>query len=513
MRLVFVIPPPASPSSPSLGVASLVAEARRAGDVDLWVEDLNLAVWYSKMSPETVSFFRDPNGGFFDASSYRQKKREWDEASIHANSLSMDAKRELETGVFDSGVLDILTGLILRHDPEAVGFSMSYLAQVAPAMAIARRVRQALPRCQLFAGGSALSALEVENLLEACPWLDGVLAGEGEEAICQWVRGCELRLLPGVQSRNGRTSTRVQPPDLENLRKPDFGDFDLSAYLCPEIVLPLASSRSCRWNRCGFCAHNHSFGRYRTQTMDRLAQIMTEFKDLHGCRHYYLTDQYLPFEQMHELAECLPDGFRIHAMGRTEKVPDAEFFQKLFRGGFRWISWGVESVSQRLLDLCHKGTRVEDVEACLRQASAAGISNLAMMLYGLPTSSELDLEQTLLALESLDGSYDALTSSSLVLFKDTPFARQSHKYGFDITGVETLIETSPPIRSHRFNHRELAENGGYRPSRGPLEIAELNRRRRWWSDLSFMESLPTEHYLLHASRRFELPKLVAPLPA
>jgi hypothetical protein len=142
------------------------------------------------------------------------------------------------------------------------------------------------------------------------------------------------------------------------------------------------------------------------------------------------------------------------------------------------------------------------IERVVRDTADAGISNLLMMIFGLPTSSDPDLRQTLRLLEDLHDSVDALAISSFALWAGTPFARSANQYGIRATGARELLRIQGvPLHSHRLNFLEASGDGSPRPPRGPFEVAEWEKRKRWMGEPGFLEQLPCEHYLLHVTRR------------
>jgi len=228
---------------------------------------------------------------------------------------------------------------------------------------------------------------------------------------------------------------------------------------------------------------------------------------LHGARHVYLADQYVDAEDMERIADEIiarQATVSFHVMGRPTDSYTPQRIEKMVRAGCRWICWGVESGSQRLLDLARKGTQVAVAERVIRLSARAGISNLLMMLFGLPSSSEADLVQTFRFLEEVYDHADAMSLSSFVLWTGTPFARTPERYGLRVTGAEELLRVmGVPLHSNRLTYLERASDGSLRPPGGPLEIVQWERRRRWLGEPSFLERLPCEHYLLYAARRAE----------
>lgn len=193
---------------------------------------------------------------------------------------------------------------------------------------------------------------------------------------------------------------------------------------------------------------------------------------------------------------------RFQVMARPTSAFTPAVLTRLRRSGCVWISWGMESGSQRLLDLSGKGTHVANAKQVIEHTATAGISNLLMMLFGLPTSTDGDLDQTLAFMGDVYDDVDAFTSSSFVLFDGTAFARKAAELGLIVRGRRPLIQVDGmTIHDYRLSFGERAENGPSRPPRGPMEIAAWNQRRRWLGDPQIYESLVAEHYLLYAAAR------------
>jgi magnesium-protoporphyrin IX monomethyl ester (oxidative) cyclase len=75
--------------------------------------------------------------------------------------------------------------LLERWRPEAVGFSLNYLANVPEVLDLVRITRERLPDCFIFAGGHSASFTAEELLRHADGTLDCVLRGEGEASIAR----------------------------------------------------------------------------------------------------------------------------------------------------------------------------------------------------------------------------------------------------------------------------------------------------------------------------------------
>jgi hypothetical protein len=486
-------------------------------------------------------------GDFYDPAAYSAQRAVLGELEAILDGAADRLRRWLATGEPDDGLLSLLDAQIreiFASEPTLVGFSILSFSQLPWALALAARLRGVDPMSRLRApprfgeggegagtgrgagrpagagaragewaprvvlGGAACSALEIDDLLRACPFVEGVVVGEGEAGLLALCQGRERQDVPALRWRDGETvrrNPRARPAPMETLPFPDWSDFDLERVLCPRPVLPVIQSRGCRWRRCGFCAHGLSFSGHRTRAARDMADELEALVEQRGAHHFYFADLYLEAEDLEHLADELMRrelGIHYHVLGRPTAAYTPARLEKLAASGCRWVSWGVESGSQRLLDLVRKGTRVPEVAQVLRDARGAGISNLMMMIFGLPTSRDDDLQATFRFIESVYDDVDAMTACPFQLYEGTPFARRADALGLMVDEQPTLLRVGAhPVRSRQLLFRERARDGGSRPPRGPLEADQWRQRRRWLGEVPFLESMLCEHYLLHVSRR------------
>lgn len=531
MRTALVFPPSASPTYVPLGIASLVAYVRQmVPAATIEALDLNLATWHdvAQATPGAgalVDFVQGRQGNFYDAEQVLSYRGLWSALRARMRALAADARHYLETGEASPDFAALLathTARVLATDPEWVGISVMFLDQVpfAAALAVALKRSGGASAPSVVLGGAAMSALHVEDLLAACPSVDGVVCGEGEAAVAALCSGAPKEDIPGLVFRSAGGLVRNGPPttlSLKLLPAPDFSVLPLPDYFSPAPVLPVLFSRGCAWRKCRFCTHNSSFGGHRKRPV---AAFVAEVENLYtrfGVRHIYSADEYIPAADL----DAITDAFRVHGLdlafhvlARPTEECTPERLVAWSAAGCRWIGWGVESGSQRLLDLINKGTNAATVERVIRASAEAGISNLAMMIFGLPTSTDADLHETFRFLDRIYDAVDALGVSSFVLSEGTHFARNAAKYGLAISGVQNVLRANgTAVRTRRLDFRELAADGSLRPPRGPLEVAAWEARRPWLGPLTLFEQIPCEHYLLHlAPAHSDAPRPGRPRP-
>ncbi|MGQ0637652.1 MAG: hopanoid C-3 methylase HpnR [Planctomycetaceae bacterium] len=176
--------------------------------------------------------------------------------------------------------------LIDDWQPDAIGFSLNYLANVPEVVDLARATRERLPDCFLFAGGHSASFVAREILEHAQGAIDCVIRGEGEGVAPQVVEACRdghkaLLELPGVVTLEGAGPPPqlitglddVQPArDLIRRRKSYFiGSLDP----CASIEF----SRGCPWD-CTFCSAWTFYGRsYRKVSPEIAADDLARVRE------------------------------------------------------------------------------------------------------------------------------------------------------------------------------------------------------------------------------------------
>ncbi|AMV38925.1 hopanoid C-3 methylase HpnR [Planctomyces sp. SH-PL62] len=169
--------------------------------------------------------------------------------------------------------------------PDAVAFSLNYLANVPEVVDLAKATRDRLPDAFIFAGGHSASFVAHDVLRHADGAIDCVLKGEGEASVARLLEAAadrdptSLLEVPGVVAPAGSGPTPAFVHDLDDLtpardllrrrRKYFIGVLDP----CASIEF----SRGCPWD-CSFCSAWTFYGRsYRVKSaeasVDEVASI------------------------------------------------------------------------------------------------------------------------------------------------------------------------------------------------------------------------------------------------
>ncbi len=368
-----------------------------------------------------------------------------------------------------------LPTILGQRRPRLVGIGVTYRDQLVPALTLARLLRRLLPRVPLVAGGALMSRL-LPRFVERgdiFPEFDYVIVHEGETAIAALYDAIVSDRDPaGVPNLLRRTPEGLalgprHQEDVRALPTPDFSDLDLDGYLLPEPVLPLLTSRGCYWARCGFCAHHTSYGpegRYRPRPKALVARDLDELVTRYRAKVVYLVDEAVPLPNLRAVASHVEEtGLGVAWFGdvRMEAGLTLDTLRALERGGCEMLIFGLESGSQRVLDLMDKGYRLDVAARVLHDAAEAGIFTVVMLFVGFPGETVPDAQDTLRFIQEHAGEIGAWGIGSFSLLEGSPAHGEPRRFGI------SWISPEP-------EGGDLGDSYGYRPMRG-LDQASASR--------------------------------------
>jgi anaerobic magnesium-protoporphyrin IX monomethyl ester cyclase len=347
----------------------------------------------------------------------------------------------------------------------------------------------------MLLGGPVFNMQATAEAWRHIPGLTAVVGGEADLIISQLVRvacsGDDLLQFPGVMLPSGRTSPPAPPlRELDRVPVPDFTDFPWDRYRLR--VVPVMTGRGCQWNRCVFCSDvvSASGRTFRTRSIESVMHEMEEQARRHDAANFLFLD--LKLNSNPAMLRGIVENVQRHVPGaewigtvHVDQRPDNGLSRDELRAavgsGMRRVSFGLESGSQRLLDLMDKGSSVEANARFIRHAHEAGLSVRCTMFKGFPGENAHDLELTASFLSSHAQYIDRVRFNDFSLMQDTPIYRQVENMPADYPyltvrswnprfGRASLVNaqtTSPAYR--RAKSRVLAEV--YRINRRPLRFA------------------------------------------
>ncbi|HLP58175.1 MAG TPA: radical SAM protein [Candidatus Deferrimicrobium sp.] len=295
--------------------------------------------------------------------------------------------------------------------PAVVGITV-YRDTIAPSMFVLKLTKEKYPQVKtvigggIFADSHIIGSLNYERLLEVTKdYIDKIIVGEGELLFLKYLRD----ELPTEQRVYTLEDINGQVIDLKDAAPPDLSDLNVRKY----SHLPATASFSCKY-KCSFCNDVKFRGKYRKRDIrDTVAEMVAlssavELNNVNtGHQLFFMTDSLLN-PVIDELAdELLAKNVSLYYDGYY-KVDDAatDLNNTLYwrKSGLYRVRLGVESGSQKVLDLMHKGITVAQIRGAIINFSLAGIKTTAYWVIGHPGETEEDFQATLDLIEELKNS-------------------------------------------------------------------------------------------------------------
>ena len=289
----------------------------------------------------------------------------------------------------------ILLGLLDDFKPDVLGISL-FSGNLPTAWFAIKLIKELYPKMRIVLGGGAFAdqlAIGTPNmdyfLKKVRPYVDKIIIGEGEILFHKYLKG-ELNENQMVYTLKDIDWELL---DIKNILIPDFSDFPLKVY--PNMVS--YTSRSCPF-QCSFCSETVQWGKYRKRSGQQIVNELTELYRQYGEQLFFMSESLIN-PALTDLVEAfLKSNLSIYwdgAIRADAPVCDTQNTMLWRRGGFYRARIGLESGSQRILDLMGKKITLQQMQKALQSLAYAGIKTSTLWLIGHPGEREEDFQSTL----------------------------------------------------------------------------------------------------------------------
>ncbi|MDY6856794.1 MAG: RiPP maturation radical SAM C-methyltransferase [Thermodesulfobacteriota bacterium] len=285
---------------------------------------------------------------------------------------------------------------IVPFQPRIIGFSNSY-QQTNPSTALAKALKQALPKVLCVIGGNNCEGTMGEEIAASLGVFDYVFQGEADFAFADFCYDyIENKTLP-----KNKLIHCSPIRNLDAVLVPNYDDFFEQCDIDEEsVVLSFESSRGCWWgvkNQCKFCGESALSTGYRSKSPERMFKELSQLQDRYlKVRTFLATDSILPYNYLKDFLPLLKStDFRRKLIYETKANLTYEQIIQMRRAGIFRIMPGIESLSRRLLILLNKGTNPLINIRLLRNCRELDIQVAWLLLVGIPGDRASHYEEQL----------------------------------------------------------------------------------------------------------------------
>ena len=319
-----------------------------------------------------------------------------------------------------------------KLDPQLIGVTAT-TSTIKSALKYLELVKKVLPDSLTVIGGPHTTFMPYETL-KGTENLDVVVIGEGEETMVD-LTNLKTRNLKKIEDVKGivyrdlkdgnlkSTQNRPLIKDLDKLPFPARHLVPFESYgVSQEQTGGIITSRGCVYN-CNYCSSSLIMGKkFRSRSPKNVVDEIEELVDMYNIHDIgFMDDTFMLNKQR---ASDIADEIKAReldltfvASSRVDRV-DKKLLKNLKSSGLRTIYYGVESGSQRILDLMKKGITLKNVEDAVSMAKDVNLEVLTSFILGYPGETEEDMNTTIDFSTKLNSDY--CQYSILTPFPGTP---------------------------------------------------------------------------------------------
>jgi len=241
---------------------------------------------------------------------------------------------------------------------------------------------------------------------------DAIVQGEGEETLVEIAQaraeGRDPSDVAGITVLRGnrvvRGPHRPFLRDLDVLPFPAWELIDMKRYLgdwerrTGERRSAVLTSRGCPFH-CSWCSKPTFGTSFRQQSPRRVLDEVRALRERYGVDYVRFCDDVFGIDRrwlerlLDGLIEEVP-GLRFECLARVDLLkPD--LLERMHQAGLTRVYLGVESGSQRMLDVMNRGTRLAQIERAAAELRRAGVRQFWFLMLGYPGETLEDIEATL----------------------------------------------------------------------------------------------------------------------
>ena len=301
-------------------------------------------------------------------------------------------------------------------------------------------LRYNFPKSKIIVGGPH-ATLFPDDFLENCESIDYIFRGEAEFSIVEFVNQISLfdqvkfpdkieGIVYKIDEKIYKHTVVPKVNDLNELPFPSYDLLPLERYFetgSTEKVITMMTSRGCP-NNCIYCADPVLYGhKYRSRSAKNVVEEMKYLNSQHQISHivFYDANFNADNERVRDICKLLIAeklDLTWRARVRADKI-DRESVKLMKEAGCTELSLGVESGSERILEIIHKKESKNEIRNAFEIIKEFDIWLVGYFMFGIPGETPIDAEETIKFAIELDPDW-ALFSTATPL-PGTEFHRQA----------------------------------------------------------------------------------------
>ena len=313
----------------------------------------------------------------------------------------------------------------------------------------------------------------------------------------------ELSKISGIVLKNNNELVINEPNkekyDLDRLPIPNRELADLKDYIDIRSIL---TSRGCI-NKCDFCPTYNYWGSWRGKSAENVV------KEIEYLIHNYNTEKIIFLDdnatanrkRMQEISNIIIEKKIKIKLGCLASINtyDKNTFELMYKAGFRWLHFGIESGSQKVLENNNKNFDVNYAKQVIKEVKQIGFRVRTSFIFDLPTTTKEDMEKTIEFIletepDEIRGHFLALRLGTTIYDKLSKEKEIPTQY---IHSDKPLLENEKYTNSEMLQDIEILINRlkdkDYKIVRDVKEWEDLEKLRNREGKIKFLSFCPSRY--------------------
>ena len=382
------------------------------------------------MVPDFGSAYAQPPLGLLSIAAYIQQQNDAKVSIVDANALKLSHEQ-----------------IIYRLAQTDVVGVTCMTPHANKALNLVRDIKAAMPDLPIIVGGPHMTVVP-EATMRVCPEIDYGVAGEGERTFSELLSmlegGKTVEDIHGIWYRVNDQILHTAPREhIKDLNALPFPAYELLPKPIKKHYHPypphgrelpamtMVTTRGCM-GRCIFCSRNVWGQTYHMFSPEYVYNHVHYLIESLGVKYVQFYDDSFTLNKMRTLEICrLLEDIQVPWSCETRvNTVDEEVISAMSRAGCVLTGFGVESGSQRVLDVLQKDITLEQSAEAARLCDKYGIESVAYMMLGCPTETHEEILKSIRFVNS--HPFDFVQWSVCTPYLGTELYNQAKTQGADL---------------------------------------------------------------------------------
>lgn len=345
------------------------------------------------------------------------------------------------------------------------------------------------------------------NVIELINFDIGII-GEAEKAIIEILNANinntkELSKIDGIVFKDNNKTIVNKPNkekyDINSLPIPNRELCNIEDYIDIRSIL---TSRGCI-NKCDFCPIHNYWGIWRGKNAQNVVKEIEYLIQKYNTKKIIFLDDNATVnkKRMQEISNIIIEKKIKIKLGCLASINtyDKETFELMYKAGFRWVHFGIESGSQKVLENNNKNFNIDYAKHVIKEVKQIGFRVRTSFIFDLPTTTKEDMEKTIEFIletepDEIRGHFLALRLGTAIYNKLSKEKEIPTQY---IHSDKPLLENEEYTNSEMLQDIEILINKlkskGYKIVKDVKEWEDLEKLRNKEGNIKFLSFCPSRY--------------------